>query len=96
MACGVVSLFRVNDSGLAGELEMDDSRRDKPGTDPAEPVVTRRKRRAVQRSGVRPTAKGDVAPSLTERGIADFSVAESVAAANPSGFISKAQKKVVR
>ena len=63
---------------------MDDSRRDKPVTDPAGPVVTRRKRRAVRRSGVRPAAKGDVAPSLTERGIADFSVAESVAAATES------------
>ena len=63
---------------------MDDSRRDKPVTDLAGPAVTRRKRRAVRRSGVRPAAEGDVAPSLTERGIADFSVAESVAAATES------------
>jgi len=63
---------------------MDDSRRDKPVTDLAGPAVTRRKRRAVRRSGVRSAAEGDVAPSLTERGIADFSVAESVAAATES------------
>jgi polyphosphate kinase 2 len=67
-----------------GELEMDDSRQDKPVTDLAGPAATRRKRRAVRRSAVRPAAKGDVAPSLTERGIADFSVAESVAAATES------------
>ena len=63
---------------------MDDSRRDRPVTDLAGPAATRRKRRAVRRSAVRPAAKGDVAPSLTERGIADFSVAESVAAATES------------
>jgi hypothetical protein len=70
--------------GWAGELEMDDSKRDKPVTDLAAPAVTRRKRRAVRRSAVRSVAKGDVAPSLTGRGIADFSVEESVAAATES------------
>jgi len=63
---------------------MDDSKRDKPVTDLAAPAVTRRKRRAVRRSAVRSVAKGDVAPSLTGRGIADFSVEESVAAATES------------
>lgn len=84
MACGVVSLFRINDAGRTRELEMDDSGRNKPVNDLAGPAVTRRKRRAVRRSGVRPAAEGDVAPSLTERGIADFAVAESVAAATES------------
>jgi polyphosphate kinase 2 len=80
----VGSLFRINDAGRAGELEMDDSGRNKPVNDLAGTAVTRRKRRSVSRSAVRSAAKGDVAPSLTERGIAEFSVAESVAAATES------------
>jgi len=63
---------------------MDDSGRNKPVNDLAGTAVTRRKRRSVSRSAVRSAAKGDVAPSLTERGIAEFSVAESVAAATES------------
>jgi polyphosphate kinase len=63
---------------------MDDSGHDKPALDPAGTAATRRKRRSVSRSAVRSAAKGDVAPSLTERGIADFSVSESVAAATES------------
>jgi polyphosphate kinase 2 len=63
---------------------MDDSRRNKPVNDLVGTAVTRRKRRSVPRSAVRSAAKGDVAPSLTERGIADFSIAESVAAATES------------
>ena len=63
---------------------MDDSGRNKPVNDLAGTAVARRKRRSVSRSAVRSAAKGDVAPSLTERGIADFSIAESVAAATES------------
>ena len=63
---------------------MDDSGRNKPVNDLVGTAVTRRKRRSVPRSAVRSAAKGDVAPSLTERGIAEFSVAESVAAATES------------
>jgi polyphosphate kinase 2 len=63
---------------------MDDSGRNKPANDPAGAVAAPRKRRSVSRSAVRSAAKGDVAPSLTERGIADFSIAESVAAATES------------
>jgi polyphosphate kinase 2 len=80
----VGSLFRINDAGRAGELEMDDSGRNKPANDLAGPAATRRKRRSVSRSAVRSAAKGDVAPRLTERAIADFSIAESVAAATES------------
>jgi len=63
---------------------MDDSGRNKEVKDQVEPAVSRRKRRSLSRSAVRSAARGDVAPSLTERGIADFSVAESVAAATES------------
>ena len=63
---------------------MDDSGRNKEVKDQAEPAVSRRKRRSLSRSAVRSAARGDVAPSLTERGIADFAVAESVAAATES------------
>ena len=63
---------------------MDDSGRNKPANDPAGTAAAPRKRRSVSRSAVRSAAKGDVAPSLTERGIADFSIAESVAAATES------------
>ena len=62
---------------------MDDSGR-KPANDPAGTAAAPRKRRSLSRSAVRSAAKGDVAPSLTERGIADFSIAESVAAATES------------
>jgi polyphosphate kinase len=74
----------MRDAARTGELEMDDSGRDKEVKDLAEPAVSRRKRRSVSRSAVRSAARGDVAPSLTERGIADFAVAESVAAATES------------
>ena len=63
---------------------MDDSGRNKPANDPAGTAAAPRKRRSLSRSAVRSAAKGDVAPSLTERGIADFSIAESVAAATES------------
>ena len=63
---------------------MDDSGRNKPANDPAGTAAAPRKRRSVSRFAVRSAAKGDVAPSLTERGIADFSIAESVAAATES------------
>ena len=63
---------------------MDDSGRNKPSNDPAGTAAAPRKRRSLSRSAVRSAAKGDVAPSLTERGIADFSIAESVAAATES------------
>ncbi len=63
---------------------MDDSGRNKEVKDQVEPAVSRRKRRSLSRSAVRSAARGDVAPSLTERGIADFAVAESVAAATES------------
>jgi polyphosphate kinase 2 len=74
----------MRDAARTGELEMDDSGRDKEVKDLAEPAVSRRKRRSVSRSAVRSAARGDVAPSLTERAIADFAVAESVAAATES------------
>ena len=63
---------------------MDDSGRNKEVKDQVEPAVSRRKGRSLSRSAVRSAARGDVAPSLTERGIADFAVAESVAAATES------------
>jgi polyphosphate kinase 2 len=74
----------MRDAARTGELEMDDSGRNKEVKDQVEPAVSRRKRRSLSRSAVRSAARGDVAPSLTERGIADFAVAESVAAATES------------
>jgi len=50
-------------------------------SEPAQAVAPTRKRRNNVRKGRRTTAQGDVPPTLTARGIEDFSVAEAVDAA---------------
>jgi len=60
---------------------MDETRRSRPATEPARAGAPSRKRRQAKGNGNRRTARGDVPPVLTARGIEDFSVSEAVDAA---------------
>jgi polyphosphate kinase len=65
---------------------MDDlERTPPPATDPPDTSEPRRRRKAAaRRAAPRAASRGDVAPSLSARAIADFSVAEAVDAATES------------
>ena len=65
---------------------MDDTGRDRTATTTTEPRAAKKRRKhgATARRGTRRVARGDVAPRLSAKGIADFSVSEAVEAATES------------
>jgi polyphosphate kinase 2 len=63
---------------------MDETRKHRPASEPAQAGAPARKRKQGTHHRQRRTSRGDVPPVLTARGIEDFSVAEAVAAATES------------
>jgi polyphosphate kinase 2 len=60
---------------------MDETRKNRPAAETAQAGAPARRRKRTTANGKRRTARGDVPPVLTARGIEDFSVSEAVDAA---------------